>query len=222
MPTWKRKIHDLWKADQIHGIELVFGSCLLALRYISFSYWSKDVLLKWLLEWRDISDQRSRRVWRDNLIDNYCLLQLLVLFVILCWFAWSATGWFVATYILFEIYLNLFSIFFLSRQRRIGPPKPSDRLLAVNEPSTSVERSIILIFVNVLQVTVSFGIFYKKVMPGLTPSGAFANAVLVLGTVGTPSGAPPLLVASQIGLDFLLVALILGSFVGQAGPFAKR
>ena len=222
MPRWRRKIYDLWKADEIHGIELVFDTCLLALRYISVSYWSKEVLLKWYLDRRGILVHRSRRIWRDNLIDIYCLLQLFALWAILFRLHWPELGWLVATYILFEMYLNLFSIFFLPRQKEIGPPKPCDSPAAVNEPSTSVERSILLLFVNVLQIALAFGIFYNKSILGLTPSEALSSAVLVFGTVGLPSGAPPLLVALQIFLDFLLVASILASFVGQAGPFAKK
>jgi hypothetical protein len=229
MRTWRKKIRDLWMADQIHGIELVFDTVVIALRHISLSYWSKDCWLNKYLNWRRISDDRRRRIWRDNLIDTYCLLQLFALWAVLFLFLSPAPGWwgkfvlcFLAGYILFEMYLNLFSIFFLPRQKEIGTPKLSDSPSAINEPSTSVERSILLLFVNVLQIVLAFAIFYKISKPCLTPSDAFSAAVFVFGTVGTPNGALPLLVALQIFLDFLLVASILASFVGQAGPFAKK
>jgi len=229
MRTWRQKIRDLWKADQIHGIELVFDTIVLALRYVSISYWAKDRWLNEYLNRRRTSDARYRRIWRDNLIDTYCLLQLFALWAVLFLFLQPLQGtWganilcFLVGYILFEIYLNLFSIFFLPRQKEIGTPKLSDNPSAVNEPSTSVERSILLLFVNVLQIALAFAIFYKKSIPGLTPSDAFSAAVFVFGTVGTPNGAPPVLVGLQIFLDFLLVASILASFVGQAGPFAKK
>lgn len=222
MAIWAQKIHRLWKADQIHGIELVFDIGVLALRYLSISYWSKDVWLNWYLDERRISDGRRRRIWRDSLIDAYCLFQLFTLWGLLFFCNWPTVAWVVAIYILFEMYLNLFSIFFLPRQKDIGPAKPGDSPAAVNEPSTSVERSILLLFVNVLQIVLAFGILYEKSTPGLTSFTAFSSAVFVFGTVSTPNGAPALLVALQVFLDFLLVASILASFVGQAGPFAKK
>ena len=146
--TWNQKIRRLWAADQIHGIELVFDSGVLALRYTSVSYWSKDVWLNRYLDWREISDKRRRRLWRDNLIDLYCISQFLVLCAALFCFQQRTLSALIAGYILFEMYLNLFTIFFLPRQKEIGPPGAADSPSAVNEPSTSVERSILLLFVN--------------------------------------------------------------------------
>jgi hypothetical protein len=155
-------------------------------------------------------------------IDAYCLFQLFTLRGLLFLCNWPTVAWVAAIYILFEMYLNLVSIFFLPRQKDIGPPEPDDSPAAVNEPSTSVGRSILLLFVNVLQIVLAFGTLYKRSTPGLTPFTAFSSDVFVFGTVSTPSGAPPLLVSLQVLLDFLLVASILASFVGQAGPFAKK
>src|SRR6266404_4540325 len=115
--TWNQKIRRLWAADQIHGIELVFDSGVLALRYTSVSYWSKDVWLNRYLDWREISDKRRRRLWRDNLIDLYCISQFLVLCAALFCFQQRTLSALIAGYILFEMYLNLFTIFFLPRQK---------------------------------------------------------------------------------------------------------
>lgn len=218
-PTCIQKICDLWKADEVHGIELLWDSGLLALRCVSVSYWSKDDGLNWFLDKRGIS---NTRIWRDSLVDLYCIFQLVVLLgVLFCFRSPRLSSW-VAAYVLFEIYLNLFNIVFLSRRSEIGLSQSSKTPVAINEPSTSVERSILLLFVNVLQVTVAFAVFYRGSIQGLIPSDAFRDAVFVFGTLGSPLNAPGLLVALQVFLDFLLVAVILGSFVGQAGPFAKK
>jgi len=170
-------------------------------------------------------DERDprRRVWRDSTVDGYCVLQLLILLGIFLRSERpvlnSVLGW----YIIFEIYLNLLSILFLPPQREIGPPTPADEPSAVNEPSTSPERSILLLFINVVQLVLAYAVFYRGVLH-VPRSSAFLYAVLVFGTVGHPplSETPPWLVASQVCLDFILVAAVLGSFVGQAGPFARR
>jgi len=78
------------------------------------------------------------------------------------------------------------------------------------------------LFVNVLQLVLSVAVFYRRARSALSPFDALSSAVLVFGTVGTPLEVPSLLVALQVLLDFLLVAAILASFVGQAGPFAKK
>jgi hypothetical protein len=231
--TWvARKVQKLWrkprdrngveKLREINGIELAFDTAVIGLRFFSVSYWAKDYCLHRYLNKQNIRNKRRRRIWRDNLIDGYCIVQLIVLVAMLVWFRWPCLNRFVAKYVLFEIYLNLFSIFFLPRQTEIGIPKPSDPPTAVNEPSTRVERSILLLFVNVLQVTLAFAIFYRIANPCILPSGAFWNAALVFGTVNTPPGIPSYLVAMQVFFDFLLVAPILASFVGQAGPFVKK
>jgi hypothetical protein len=220
--TWRDKIIKLWKADEIRGIELIFDSCVLALRYLSLSYWSKDIWLVAFLDSHAVDDTRRRRRWRDSLIDAYCIAQLLVLTGLLFLTRHPVLAALLSVYILFEIYLNLFSIFFLPRTRKLGPPQASDSPSAVNEPSTRVERSILLLFVNVLQVILAFAIIYKASAPVFTPSTAFFGAVFVFGTLGAPPGISSPLVAAQVVLDFILVAAILANFVGQAGPFGKN
>jgi hypothetical protein len=127
----------------------------------------------------------------------------------------------VVIYILFEMYLNLCSIFFLPRQKQLGLSPPSLRPSAVNEPSTRAERSILLLLLNIVQLILVFAIFYRASVPGLSPSGALCAAVLAFGTLATPPGVSAALVAVQVALDFILVAAILANFVGQAGPFSK-
>jgi hypothetical protein len=104
--TWRRKIHKLWKADEIHGSELIFDSCVLALRYFSVSYWSKDVWLVEYLDVRGITDTRKRRICRDNLIDAYCIIQLFILVGLLLVANLPTPVISVPVYILFEMYLQ--------------------------------------------------------------------------------------------------------------------
>ena len=219
--TWREKIWRLWTTGEIHGLELLVDIAILALRYISFSYYLKDIWLNLLLDYRKIGSPSQRRIWRDNVIDSYCVLQFIVLLVLLACDHHSLIARFVAAYIIFEIYLNLCSIFFLRSQKMLGSRTAADEASAVNEPSTSVERSILLLFVNVLQVTLAFAIFYRDARPELSPGRAFFEALLVLGTVGYPEGFA-FLIALQILLDLFLVAAILGSLIGRAGPFAKK
>ena len=229
--SWIDKIRKLWRSGQIHGLELLFDTTVLACRYVSLSYWLKDRWLHRFLNRYTRIDERNpqRRVWRDNLIDSYCVLQFFILLLLLIGdhHALTVCGYrvfinsFVAAYIVFEIYLNLFSIFFLPRQRDLGPATADDEPAAVNEPSTRIERSVLLLLINVLQVALAFAVFYRDFSPKLSPAKAFFNAILVLGTVGYSDEVPMLLVALQVFLDLLLLSMILGSLVGQAKPFVK-
>jgi hypothetical protein len=224
--TWLDKIRTLWRTGEIHGIELIFDISILALRYGSLSYWLKDRWLKKALDrWANFAKQDpKRRVWRDNLIDAYCILQTLALLIVLFGANRPILDSVVGGYIVFEIYLNLCSIFFLPRQRALGPRSASDPPSAVNEPSTSVGRSMLLLFVNVLQVVLAFAVFYKTATPTLRSASALLNAVLLLGTVGYPPAAeaPALLVCIQVFLDLFLIVFAVGGLVGQTNPFSAR
>lgn len=219
--NWLRKIRDLWNGDQVHGIELIFDICLVGLRFVSMSYLLKDCLLPWVLDKLQISDDRKRRVYKDNLVDCYSFLQFLVLLVLLFLCHYPSYAWFLAAYIVFETYLNIFSIFFLPRQKSIGPPEPSD-IGKVNEPSTTAERSLLLAFLNVLQIILAFGTFFRQSNPDLAPHEAVWAAVSVFGTLGARDCLPISLVSLQILLDFPLVILALGALVGRLGGFAKQ
>jgi hypothetical protein len=222
--TWLDKIRTLWRTGEIHGIELIFDISILGLRYGSLSYWLKDRWLKKAVDrWADVGKQDpKRRVWRDNLIDVYCILQTLILLVVLFGANRPILNSIIGGYVVFEIYLNLCSIFFLPRQRALGPRTASDPLSAVNEPSTSVGRSMLLLFVNVLQVVLAFAVFYRTATPTLRPTNALLDAVLVLGTVGYPTEAPALLICIQVFLDLFLIVFAVGGLVGQTNPFSAH
>ncbi|MEX0804113.1 MAG: hypothetical protein WD688_12475 [Candidatus Binatia bacterium] len=193
-------VRSLWRDRQVHGLELFFDSLLLVLRFLSISYWIKTLL-------PDPTDSRRR----DNAIDVYCVAQLIILLVILPFGFGPIADSIITGYILSDIYLNLFNIIFIGKIR------------SINAPPVSIERSILLLFINVLDVVLAFSIFYHHAL-GLSPMTAFFKAVLVLGTIGYPENATGfwvLLVSLQVFLDFVLIALVFGSFVGQVGLFQR-
>lgn len=189
----------LWRNPRIKGLERLFDSTLLLLRFFSISYYLKRFL------------SGSRRGWRSSVIDLYCVFELVVLVVLLAGDWGPRTEQILSLYILFEIYLNIFNIIFIGKFPEI------------NAPPVSIERSILLLFMNVVQVTIAFAVFYAHAF-GLSPVDAFFYAVLVLGTIGYPvaaSGWSGLLVSLQVFMDLVLLILLLSAFVGQVGLFRR-
>ena len=201
----RQEIKTLWRSHQdydVYGLELVFATALLALRNISISYW-----LGMCLPPSDHPRYKARHIWP---IDLYCIAQLgalLLLFVGA--FGPIVDSWIVG-YVLFDIYLNLLNIVFIG--------KFSD----INQPPLSIERSILLLIVNVVGVVLAFGILYRDWL-GLSTLKGFFSAILVFGTLGYPesSGNVVLLVALQIFLNILLLVVVVSSFVGQLGLFSN-
>jgi hypothetical protein len=189
----------LWHDPRAKGLERLFDTALLLLRLLSISY-----NLKWFLD-------GPRRAMRSRVIDCYCVIELVVLVILLAGDYGPRFERVVAAYVLFEIYLNLFNIIFIGT------------FPAINAPPASVERSILLLFLNVLHVAVAFVVFYEHAFK-LSRVDAFFNAVLVLGTLGYPTAAAgwcSLLVSLQIFMDLVLLVLLLSSFVGQVGLFRR-
>lgn len=196
-------IKTLWRERKVHGLELLVDTVLLALRYLSISYWLRRLLP---------AAGSPERPLRDNAVDAYSVLQLVVLLVLLANPFGRVVSAVVAGYIVFEIYLVLLNIIFIGKFRDI------------NAPPASVERSILLLGLNVVQVVLAFGVAYRDWLGYSTVDGIF-KAVLVLGTVGYPenaSGNLVLLVALQMLLDLILVVLLISSFVGQIALFGRN
>ena len=192
-------VRILWSDPRVKGLERFFDTFLLLLRFLSLSY-----LLKRFFD-------GPRRTMRSSVIDAYCVLELTVLVILLVVNLGPVLESVVAAYILFEIYLNLFNIIFIGK------------FPAINAPPASIERSILLLFMNVLHVVVAFAVFYQHWLK-LSSVDAFFNAVLVLGTIGYPTAAVGwrcLLVSLQVLLDLVLLVLILSSFVGQVSLFRR-
>jgi hypothetical protein len=184
----------------IHGIERLFVSTLLLFRMLSVSYW----LRSWLP-----SPRGERRRLRNNTIDAYCLIQAIVLIALLV--NPGKLGVSIAVYILFEVFLTLANIIFVGKFKDL------------QAPPASIERTIILLFLNVIHTVLAFSLFYRYALGVSVPSAIF-YASLVLGTVGYPSdlqGTAQLIVSCQIILDLILIIVMLSSFVSQIGLFRR-
>jgi hypothetical protein len=189
----------LRKSGSVHGIELLFDSFLLFLRLFSISY--------------RLTAFCSDPTTRSDMVDIYCVLQLVALLVCVFLPVPNSVGCFIAAYVLFEIYLNLFNIVFIGKFSKI------------NAPPVSVERSLLLLLLNAFDVVLAFTLFYRHWMR-LSTGCAFYGACLVLGTIGTPplpdTGEGRPLIILQIFLDLLLIVLFLSSFAGQIGLFQRE
>ena len=114
-------------AYSLHGLELLFDTLLLMLRTLSLSYWLRVPF-----------ERRNDTTRRNNIVDGYCLAELIGLSWLLLCSRHPASDKIVCAYILFEIYLSLFNIVFLGKFPNINNRPPS------------IERDILLMFLNVL------------------------------------------------------------------------
>ena len=186
----------------VYGIERLFVSAILLLRLASSSYWFRSYLP---------SARGDRRWVRDNAIDLYCVVQVLALVVLLVVWARHLFAVWIGAYILFDLFLVLANVIFVGKFPDLQA-RPA-----------SIERTIILLLLNVLVVVFAFAIFYRYTLR-LGISSAVFHATLVLGTVGYATGlqgSAQLLIACQIGFDLILTVLLLSSFVGQLGLFRR-
>ena len=98
------------------------------------------------------------------------------------------------------------------------PWQTSRRVLFLKKllgPPASDERSLLLFFLNVIQVVLSFAIFYRCKL-SISVGKALFKTLLVFGTIGSVDGAETI-VGFQIATDFLLLAVFLAFFVGNLG-----
>jgi hypothetical protein len=191
--VWQSTLQRIRKSEEVQGIEK--GACVLfqGLRIISISHW-------FIHTWKGI--------------ERYVFGRLVVLVLLLVivpqdhlWGNWVV--FFFTIYILFELYTVHFQIMFLSK--------------FVAAPPKSAERSLLLFILNVAELLIAFAIFYRGRF-GLRVGEAITNATLVFGTIGYRNDIvdiPPI-VAVQILLDFLLLAIFLATLIGRVGPFEKR
>jgi hypothetical protein len=85
-------------------------------------------------------------------------------------------------------------------------------------PARCLATALLLLILNAFQIIATFALYYRIVL-SLDPGAAIASSFQVFGTVGHPvndSGHGSYLVALQIALDFVFIAILLASFVGQA------
>jgi|SRR6266446_6931272 len=195
-------------AKKVHGIEWFFVAALLFSRLFSVAYWFRKHKLP--------SAHGADRTRRDNFIDCYCLLQTFVLIAASLSFAsnsifLSLISTVLAAYILFEILLTLLNIVFVGKFPEL------------QAPPASIERSIILLFLNLVQIVMIFGIFYAYFLR-LPIGRALLEATLVLGTIGYPkcSGSAQLIIGIQIFSDLIIILLLVSVFASQVGLFRRH
>lgn len=186
--------------ESVHGIERLFVGAILLLRALSLSYWMR-LLLPW--------PRTSRHRVRDNVVDVYCVFQLALVVDMLAYWPLGKFPIAVGAYILFEVFLVNLNIIFVGKFPQI------------QAPPASIERTIILLFINVLEVVGVFAIFYTNA--GLNPTDAIFSSTLVLGTVGYPElkGSARLIIALQIFLDLTLGLLLLSTVAAHMGFFRR-
>jgi hypothetical protein len=86
-------------------------------------------------------------------------------------------------------------------------------------PLKSIERTLLLFIFNLVQLILTFAIWYRSVL-GLQAREALFKAMLVFGTIGYPEGAE-VVVGVQIAADFFLLAIFL-VFVLNFRPQGQR
>ena len=121
--------------------------------------------------------ERSRNIpRRNNAVDCYCFAEFVFLSLLLIYSQNRCLNTLSSIYILFEIYLiNLQNIFFLRK------------FPDINYESPSYERVVLLMLLNVAQVTVAFAVLYRTWSPSTIPwRYALSQSIHVLGTVEAP------------------------------------
>jgi hypothetical protein len=134
-------LKKLRKKD-VYGFEYLTDWILLLLRRISLSYWIRRPF-----------ERPLKPKCRTRVIDLYCWLQLVGLSALLLGSSHRYIRTALSVYILFEVYLSLFNIIFIGKFRDI------------NYKPQSIERVILLMFLNVLQVVFAFAVLYRAPGP---------------------------------------------------------
>ena len=181
------------RAHTSHGLERLVRYALILLRVFSVQYWLIALF----------PDRRRRDIAVDVSVLAQCLGAWL-----LWWLApssWLCPASAATAYLLVCLYLSLINIIFFSA------------VPSVNEPTTSSTRTLLLLALNVLQVTFTFALFYRTALQ-LSPRQALFGSFLVLGTLGVPDGAASTytgFVPLQLLSDLLLLTSAVSVFVPQ-------
>jgi hypothetical protein len=205
---WGERLSNIVRSDAIGGIEWIVTIMIHSLHIVTLSGWLK-IIFDPSFERADNNEARwvRERKRRDNIIDFYVALQFLILQYVL-WVPKNPglLSFLFGSYFLFEIILNLSSIIFVGKLKNVYPP------------TSSIERSLLLFAINVLEVITIFAVFYR-IGFGFEPFVALFYSVLVFGTVGYPPQDAIFygrtIVAAQVVVDFALLAIFLGAFVGN-------
>lgn len=186
---------ELRRSSDVAGLERCLDKLLICLRAISVSYWL-----------RFCPERKGQTVLRNKIVDFLCVMEILILAVILVKPWGTRADELICAYLIFQIYLILFNIVFLGKFEKI------------NYPPQSIERVVLLMSLNVLEVTTAFAVLYRDAL-SLKWSEAISDAIHVLGTVGAPSAAGNwrvnLYVNAQILLDLMILIIFLATFAGK-------
>jgi hypothetical protein len=210
---WWQRLSDIHAKKEVRGLERIFVVIIHFLHVFTASGWIKfayDPIRSPLLPLPE-----EELAHRNNKIEQWILFELGVL--IIATFYPHPVGHLqigIAMYFLFEILLNLCSIVFVGKLKAIYPP------------TSSIERSILLFGINIIQVILIFAIFYQAIFTHFTAQEAIFEATLVLGTVGSPelsdkTSAWWWVIAGQILTDLGLLVVFLASYVGSLAAFKK-
>jgi hypothetical protein len=192
-----RELQEIWSSDQASGLERYTALALRASMFLSLGYWVT----------RLFSGPKTYIA-----IELYVLLRLAVLTVLLINSAEITVCYvMIASYCGVELYAYLLNIVFTSKYRQ-SPVKVK-----------SVERSLLLFFLNAAEINVWFGILYCFIMQKNSAEGLH-TALLVFGTLGAPQLDPKpefldMIVTLQIALDFVFVVILAGAIVGKLRAF---
>jgi len=194
---WRSKVQEVWTTDKVHGLVRLGCLLVLFLKFLSLS----NLL---------IPDRLNKRT-KMNCIEVYVIVKSVLLFV-LVWLPNSGTKW-LAIYLVAEMILYRFQRILF---RDLGP--------RFGLPLGPLPRSLLLLIVNLAEVTFAFALFYRLAFSKLGPWEAIISSALVVGTVDHPRAEPVSelvaiqmglneLVAIQVALNFLLIAIFLSNIM---------
>jgi len=200
LEEWKTAVKEGWaewcdKRGEIIretvGIERQFGLVIYALKMIT------ALQIPQLLRGKS-------ELWPPCRTESFVVIVTIVLGGLLLWSNYLPGWllWVAAGYILANDIIILLNVLFLSK---------------LFGSVASYERTLILFMLNIVQVLLIFAIFYRLRIPDLDAVNAVFETLLVFGTIGYPKEAKAV-AGFQIAIDFLLLAVFLGHFVGRLGP----
>lgn len=176
-------LRQIWRSDEIYnGIERFFDLIIFCLKPFVIS--ELILLVSSFFHW-----------WPDRYrVTEWCVVGTTALLSILLYYSHCAPLFsaLFASYFLVGTIVLMANIVFLTKI--FGPLK-------------SNERTLLLFILNVVQLILTFAVWYRSEL-GLQANKAFFKAMLVFGTIGYPKGAN-FVVGSQIAADFFLLAIFL-------------
>lgn len=191
-----RELTEIFASDEVFGIERYTALVLRSFMFLSLGYWVT----------RLFSGPKSYIA-----VEVYVVLWLVVLAVLINTEDITIGYVIIATYCGIELFAYLLNVALMRKYSFAGKVK-------------SVERSLLLFFLNATEINLWFGILYRYMMPNLKPADALNTALLVFGTLGTPQPDPKpellnQIVNLQIALDFIFIVILAGSIVGKLRAF---